>query len=493
MKYKNRVLISVMVLIITLMVVVLLTREDEDTLAEMKKIPHNQPPVLGTWSLSKTVPLNNKIKNISIPKEIYFSDEMVAFGDTYTFKPKYKAKYINIESYLRYKYNDTSWKNFFSKNYQKIINISDGQNFYQDIFIMNDKKLAFVMNTTLCIYDMKNQEVSNSVLMRYEQEYKTSSNGITGSYESDMAVLLGIRSKKMDDNNQPVISYRTYLIRVKDEKKKLVYLTKDLFFPRSDGFWTAKYNVEMGEKGTPRFYTMNISPKAKEDANAKFVSSQPFELDYLGPNYFSIQTMEKDNSKSYNIVRMDPSSILTGVSIVDIAGEEGLSVLKEQINSNTNNVLNAEGSQNLEAIKDAEYNIGLRRASGKWEFVTNLRYFAEDAQKHKDLVSKDITINIVPTVDIALSFELPMKWTNVRNLVPSALDAIASPDKHYIIVQDTDELLMYDASNDKIILSIPIEKTDQIVLSEWALSTYAEKWEKAFKQTERVPVSYSED
>lgn len=54
--------------------------------------------------------------------------------------------------------------------------------------------------------------------------------------------------------------------------------------------------------------------------------------------------------------------------------------------------------------------------------------------------------------------------------------------KRILVVQTTDEILIYDYSNDnKLIGSIPITKDDSIIMSEWAIGNYAEMWKKNLK------------
>lgn len=218
---------------------------------------------------------------------------------------------------------------------------------------------------------------------------------------------------------------------------------------------------------------------SKENKKLEFDSSA--EITYLGPEYISIMRI-KDQFEDYSIYDIDKMSNNNELNIDQIGGKEAVNVLKNSIAEESTDS-NSEITAN---DKNEDYkNIGIVRNSGKWNYQTQYTF-----KENNEVKLKNVILNIVSHLNLSPD-ELSMNWQSIKNLKSSAIDAYSSPDKRILIVQTTDEILIYDYSNDnKLIGSIPITKNDSIIMSEWAIGNYAEMWKKEFQNNDKIPSSF---
>ena len=71
-------------------------------------------------------------------------------------------------------------------------------------------------------------------------------------------------------------------------------------------------------------------------------------------------------------------------------------------------------------------------------------------------------------------------WQGIKNQVPSAVDAISSPNKNMAIIKTKSNLYAYRIVNGKMSespeLTISLNDDEEIVMAEWAMAEYVGYW-----------------
>jgi len=71
-------------------------------------------------------------------------------------------------------------------------------------------------------------------------------------------------------------------------------------------------------------------------------------------------------------------------------------------------------------------------------------------------------------------------WQGIKNQVPSAVDAISSPNKNMAIIKTKSSLYVYKIVDGKMSespeLTISLNDDEEIVMAEWAMAEYVGFW-----------------
>ena len=71
-------------------------------------------------------------------------------------------------------------------------------------------------------------------------------------------------------------------------------------------------------------------------------------------------------------------------------------------------------------------------------------------------------------------------WQGIKNQVPSAVDAISSPNKNMAIIKTKSSLYAYKIVDGKMSespdLTISLNDDEEIVMAEWAMGEYVGYW-----------------
>nr|WP_259548158.1 hypothetical protein [Heyndrickxia oleronia] len=76
--------------------------------------------------------------------------------------------------------------------------------------------------------------------------------------------------------------------------------------------------------------------------------------------------------------------------------------------------------------------------------------------------------------------EMNIPWGEIKSKMPWVIDAYESPNKDLLILISTDTIYIYSLENGNIskhpLKEIPLNEGDSIVMAEWSLGHYVEKW-----------------
>lgn len=474
---KFRVLLIVLAAVFAILSFIFFQDNQDRSIQDIHPPETSIAAIEGTWKIKNVNTDNmNEAKPIDKSTKFYISKELVAFGEHYTMNPSIKSKFVSMEKYFADKYK---LENKDVKTQKPIYTIYDETRFSQDFILYDKNSLILAYNGRLYELERTSEFIDPAILNKYSKMYEEN-NGQNEfrAISEDLGLQIGVRQK----SESGVTTYRTYYIKLPKTGNPIVYLAENIVFQRDDGLWTARYENKNEKK---QLVVEPFIENMKPSVDHVLTSVTPMEITYLDANFISL-AHQMSGSYVYRFYHLDHLKIEEAYSLLNISGEEGQSalddVLAEKTFSDTEN-------QNM-TISDYK-NIGVKRSEGRWNFVTNL--IDEVNKSQETLQTKDLKLSIVPKIDVRMEEEKsPPKWIDIKNLSQDAIDAYFSPNKNVLIVQTTDELLIYKAQDKtKPIATIPFSKNDRIVMCQWALDKYADIWEKEFSKTPRLPVSYN--
>lgn len=440
--------------------------------------------VQGTWEIVEKHEMSESSNGdtvLEIGQDIYIDPELVLIKKRYTTTPDFSSKYANGRNYFNFKYGSPEFAEKIADENVEIVSISDGERFYQDIILQDENTIIFVYSGQFYKAKKTSDTVEESLVTNYIALDREVLSGSKNLEKMDTSLLLGVRNTT-EQNGKTVNTYYTYFIRKNEEGNITIYQTSNLFVPKQTSFWTVKY--EQSYSGDENNKISAAEAGLVNDTKNILSSKDEMILTFLNPNYISfINQSAGAHVNDYNSNELEN---LTGnlMEVTDIGGANGLKVLTESLSKEAAGL----GIEPAELKTNEEVqNIGIARENGKWIFVTNLHYEKEGIVK-----SKRVSLNILPNIDVDMDSEKNLSWTNIKNMVPNAIDAVSSPKEDLIVIQSPDELLVYSHEDTVYPLaSIPIYGSNSIIMEEWATEHFSVLWEEAFKRTERIPVEYN--
>lgn len=127
-------------------------------------------------------------------------------------------------------------------------------------------------------------------------------------------------------------------------------------------------------------------------------------------------------------------------------------------------------------------NLSMVRKGGKW--ILQIPVYEDYQHEGNGSSFYSITEYIPYECNLPASLtvydKLCVSWDQVVKAVPQAVDAFSSPQDDLLIVTTPDKLLVFKDPKeglDKQVMTVQLEKNERVVLNQWAVNTYADKWE----------------
>ncbi len=455
--------------------------------------PENkQVPIQGTWKIEKYyIPKSYKQKDkISwrLGQNAVFSKEAAILGNEICLEPEYKLKNVSAREYFLYAHKVNYRDLKIERGNIDVISISDKDKHFYDFIKLKGNQLIVSIDNIFYFLT----KISNAVNKEYLEELMiggevSKDNAVSEPELLRSGVLLGLGHPEEDNNdvkNQNK-TYRTLWIYVKNKKLYPVMEKRDLFIPRKSGFWVLGIDRKTDEHYMQDYlyaYSLEKSvekedmyKKIKElDKNYKGLNKNIFRnILFVGNDYVIVESY--DLSKKPGKIQVLPidNLINKGVKISDIAGEEG----KEVFMSSAQSYLSRLNKRETKRLKlPEEDSFKLARRNGHW--IMQGRIY------HRIPMNEDgyftFNINMIPPGKLVQYDELQISWGAVKERVPEAIDAYTSPNKDIAVIITSDLIYVYTLErgklSDKYLKKIKLKPSESIVMAEWAVGSYVERW-----------------
>ncbi|MGC7870515.1 hypothetical protein ACPUYX_03165 [Desulfosporosinus sp. SYSU MS00001] len=446
-----------------------------------KIIPPNSSvcPLQGKWVVIQDLSASRHggdNDQIWIGDSAQFTREAAMLGNYVWNQPSYKIKKVNSTDYLMTKYLMLSSSIVPNNTVIEVTTVSTSENFLGEFIRVDDSKLiAFAENKVLLLKKVSDQ-VDSSLAAANPNEATISQTGRPAT----SGVLLGLKIPENDGH-----AYQTLWIAASNGKLHPILTGKDIFFPRSSGFWFLQVqNVSDGAIKEDELSARDVSTKISglETKAMKITQHDISEkihqkiIDYVGNDYVAIEN-KVNGVNQLQVLLVDKISAQEGVKISDLL-ENGGSV-----------VYNNAGDQAIQSLRnkgilatdndESEENFGLTRKNGHWYLQGRINYQDENTPRYLDY-----NVNLIPPAKMVSYDTLCLSWQNIKDRVPDAMDAFTSPNRDIAIITTKTKLYVYGITNAQLgsepLTKINLKEGETVVMAEWATGSYVENWEKAF-------------
>ncbi len=421
------------------------------------KSPNSNSIINGQWKVQSYVGIPEE-EGLSCDLQgstVSFSNEEVFMFDKAYKNITYKAKVVNGEEYI---YNYIGFVPDYLKDSKGIVvvTISSNNTYLKEVMVVDGGILIIQDDVLLYLEKMDDKPMKN---MNTEE-------GTIGKEEKiSSGVLIGLK-----DETDEGFTYKTLWIAY-DGKKISSHELPFILLPRKNGFYevlASRTNNENSYKDVIKFeFSGGNTPEIQMDVKAYEESNINVskEITFIGNDYISIKTKEEGSSHK--------SGEVVGTYLIDTMNRPGkgaltLGDISEQKNMAKFNKV-AQGLY-IEDINTFN-NVFIERNHGRWGlYTTNIKKAEEN----------NIEIPLKVSKNIARYDTLFTSWQGIKNQVPSAVDAVSSPNKNMAIIKTKSSLYVYKIENGKMNespdLTISSNEDEDIVMAEWAMGEYVGYW-----------------
>jgi hypothetical protein len=433
-----------------------------------------ESPVQGSWTLDKYVSISEStiddktIKDL-IGKTVHFSKDTVNFNGKISKSPKYKVKSVDAKSYFWNIIKVRAKTLGISNVNVQIITINSNDAFF-DEYIKLDELTLLKSYEGFLLYFHKTKDLNSSLPpgKKEEKSTKISISKDESDIKSKSGLLLGLKYENPKvDSNQSKYLYKTIWISSINGKFLPILQTKDLLLPRQNGFWKVGINKTI-DKGISKdvLWAYPLNPLK---INSKQIKYSPAEdsiiIQFLGSDYISIDTNSQNTYPNSKLKILPMDNLLgDGVKLSSISG----SLTDNSILPGT--LLNNSATTQTEKDRISDTNWGVIRRSGRWILRGRMENnFDISYATPKALTTYD---------DLFPSFNI------IKEKIPNAVDAYSSPNRDFVVVLTTTELLVFPIRGNTLgesSLNLEFKSGETSVMAHWATGSYVYDWEKKLK------------
>jgi hypothetical protein len=423
------------------------------------KNPNNDSILNGQWKVQNYVGATEGevFNNALLGSTVSFSNEEVFMFDKVYKNITYKAKVVKGEDYI---YNTIGFVPDYLKDSKDIVVVTISSN---NIYL---KEVIVVDGSILIIQD--------DVLLYLEKVDDTPMNNINeevGTEEEEEEISSGVLIGIKDETDEGFV-YKTLWIAYDGEKISSQEVPL-LLLPRKNGFFkvlTNRTHIDNSYKDNIELVFLSGNPTEKQEEIKAYKEANinvSKEINFVGNDYISIKTKEEGQGQSVETLE----TYL--VDTINIGGKGVLSLGNISEQKNMDKVNNEAQGLYIEDINTFT-NVSIERNQGRWGIYT------VNSNKNDDNSKNNIEIPLKVSKNVSRYDKLFTSWQGIKNQVPSAVDAISSPNKNMAIIKTKSSLYVYKIVDGKMKespeLTIQLDDNEEIVMSEWAMAEYVGYW-----------------
>ncbi|MEG2289709.1 MAG: hypothetical protein RSA29_00330 [Clostridium sp.] len=435
--------------------------------------PNTKTIIEGQWRVKEYMPVNeDEVLNCDLIGSVasFGSEEILMFGDVYN-DIKYKAKVVDGEEYtyktlgLIPKYLNIDQEEII------IVTISSNNIYLNEIIVVDDYILIVQGEIILKLEKISDIPMENINDIYYENKEEA-------GHEVSSGVLLGFKAPGDEGTN-----YKTLWITYHDgtiESKELPYI----LLPRKSGFFKVD-NKRIYNEGW-HYDNIELKPlggNVMEEVNKEnqFDKNVESDITFIGNDYMSVRSVVRESNYSNEwlntfLIDMNTSKENSPIDLGKISEQKSITDLIITSPNNSSDIY----IENINRFT----NYAIERTQGRWCFFTlgnknsTVDKMLEEGQGIKK--SRNVEIPLRVSKNIARHDELFIPWQGIKKEVPSAIDAISSPNKNMAIIKTKSNLHVYKINNNVLEkepeITIPLEAYETIIMAEWAMGEYVGYW-----------------
>jgi hypothetical protein len=425
----------------------------------------------------------NGIKELEkyIGKKAFISEKKAVLGDEICENPQYKVKNVSAHDLFLNKYKISPNTLDVTDDKVEVISIASNDQPFYDFVKIDDNNLIVHIDAGF-LYLKKYSDVVDLKDMNKTELKDESSSSNAASKEDKLlrsGVLIGLRS----DNGGT--SYRTVWIASKNKELKPILVMPQLFVPRGNGFWeVGSEQKSVGDKSITSIYAKSVINLSKGESlvkkNELLLTSGMRSILFVGNNYIGTEyTNKPKNINSLQVLPIDNIKSGKGINISDVVSGNAKELL---LRSSEAYLLSQDKDKAEQLEKEPKMdNFTLSRKNGHWFMVGRLNY----VKPNENSLYEEFSVNIATPPKLIIYDELCVPWNQIKARQPEATDAYTSPNKDIAILCAKNYMYIYSVQNgilsDKPLGKVKIQENEKVVMAEWAIGEYSEKWDETVK------------
>lgn len=442
----------------------------------------------GTWKVESYSSIQedeyNEIEDLT-GEEVQIEKDSISIFNSIVTNVRYKLKVVDKSYVISYEDNITAEKFMGSKDSLDIISAIDNNMILCEFIVLDDNNIVMIYRSEL-IYLKKVSSNTNFII---NNGNIINDSSINESNNSDVGVMIGLKTPRVldEDGNYTEDEYRTIWISYKNDDINAIYEKENIIFPRMNGIWSinAKYS-EINNKHFDYFEVTTLEGKVTSNSEySKEVSSYK-SINFIGNDYIALESYNGENFvneyNDYKIVPVDNINSNEGISVEEIFNKD----MKELYATDFRNAYEGITDEEKTNYKnEIDYtNITMGRDEGKWILKGKITSVKENEE------GKDFNISLDPNKKLINFNSLLVPWKILKGEVPFLSDAYTSPNGEIALVRYKKYLSLYRIENGHLqgppLINIPLQKNEEIIMSEWCTSGYVDEWQKAFNDGSEI-------
>ncbi|KOA18946.1 hypothetical protein CLHOM_26860 [Clostridium homopropionicum DSM 5847] len=525
MSYYKKIILIIGFTMISFLLCSCTPKDISDTV-KISSPDNYEMPLTGDWVVSKQYNKNLESGNsvtpeteASVGKIVSINKNDIVLFDKECFNPEFKIKTVDSKSYLVSKFEINPEALDISQSEIQIVTVTQKDNFFAS-FIMLDKDniITYIDGFFYHLVPKLNEDKNNNQANKKESNIKSASQSnkvqdrIINSekllYSSEIqkqlssGILLGLKSYESKGNNIEIPVYRTLWINLGAySEKPSIDVIPRLIVPRKSGFWFVDVENKLKSSHVESsifVYPINKNIQQKSQESGIINGGQAYtgvDIFFIGNDYISLELNgSKFNSNANNsntsflrLYALDTinSKNSSPIIISNLLGEDAIKALNQGAAAYLTS-LNFNERQKMEQIP-SNYSFGIIRRNGKWVLrgrLNELDILSEKSSENSNL--GDFDIPIILTKDIVAYDSLYPSWSIIKEMVPEAVDAYSSPNRHYVIVITKTSLIVYNVTDGRLgsspLLTFNLNSKENIIMSQWSTGSYVRTWDEQMKK-----------
>ncbi len=427
--------------------------------------------IQGTWQIEKFVSVKENVDEIEqyIGETAMFDEDVCMMGEEECIDPEYKIINVATADYFHNKYRMNTDQLQLSNERVDVITVTaDYQILYEFIKIDDDTLLAYVAGGFLYLNKISD-EVNGGVKQTIVKDNKVIVDSEKKKENEEKAgVLLGIRSA----NN----TYQTLWISSENGNLNPILMNKQLLVPRKTGFWEVGRSSSR-ESIYAKPLTDHEKPSILSVENKNMLAGSPdSEILFVGNDYIGTEHKLK-----LKVLPIDNISVGKGIKLTNVTTENAYETMLRSSEAFIASMDREEAQYIIQS--PLEDNFTLERRSGHWIMKGRLYYEQPIGEKEYE----DFDMNILVPSKLINYDELSIQWGEIKSSLPWMLDAYQSPLQDMALLTSKDSLSIYAMEDGRILeqplREIALQEGDAIIMAEWAIGDYVDKWDEIVKES----------
>lgn len=420
-----------------------------------------------------------------IGKKVFISDKTTILADEVCENPQYKVRNVSARDYFLNKYKINPNVLGITADKIEVISVTSSDRLFYD-FVKIDENNIIVHIDAGFLYLKKYSDVVDSKDINtsgLKNEVNLSNTVTKEDKLLRSGVLIGLRSDDAANNGLP--SYRTLWIASNNKELKPVLEMPQLFVPRATGFWeVGSEQKSVGGKNITSIYAKSVINLTKGEAIVK-TNELPLvngarSILFVGNDYIGTEITNKaKNISRLQVLPIDNIKSGKGINISDVVSGNAKEIL---LRSSEAYILSQDKDKIAKLEKEPGMdNFTLNRRNGHWSMMGRLNYIKPEENSIYD----EFSINIATPSKLISYDELCVPWNQIKARLPEAIDAYTSPNKDIAILYAQNYIYIYSIQNgtlsDKPLRKLKIQEGEKVIMAEWAIGEYSEKWNETVK------------